>query len=323
MAIFNFPTAFGDGLVVRGVPIFQAHQGAVFYVGNNPTLLDGEATASAGANGNFSNPVATITQAIALCVANRGDIIMVRPGHTQTMATAAAIAMSKAGVALIGMGTGANRPTLNYTATAATMTVSGAGCTISNFLITNGIDQVVSTIVVSAADVTIMNCEHRDITGGAQIAILTTAGATRLRVQNWLYDGAAGADAAIAIVGGDGIILDGLDINGSFDVAAIDIVTTATTNLIVRNSLCHIIGEAQIFLIDTVTGSTGFMGPNIMIRLSVNGANINEVITGATFVYLPDIGVVNLANETVFSQVVAGTIGDGMTMIGRVASTDA
>jgi hypothetical protein len=51
-------------------------------------------------------------------------------------------------------------------------------------------------------------------------------------------------------------------------------------------------------LIDTITASTGMIGPNINLRLQDNAANITEAITGATFVYFQPINVVNLAGES-------------------------
>ena len=54
---------------------------------------------------------------------------------------------------------------------------------------------------------------------------------------------------------------------------------------------------ADIFLIDTITASTGQIGPNLNLRLTDNAANITEAITGATFVVMDPVYVCNLAGE--------------------------
>ena len=57
-------------------------------------------------------------------------------------------------------------------------------------------------------------------------------------------------------------------------------------------------GSEDLAVLDTVTGSTGIMGPNIFMILQDDASNITEAITGATF-YVIDHGVhvVNAANQ--------------------------
>ena len=110
---------------------------------------------------------------------------------------------------------------------------------------------------------------------------------------------AAGTNAAIAIVGGDGIEISIDRMDGNFAVGGIDVRTTATTDLNVHDvGYFRTRNAADIFLVDTITASTGIIGPNIYMQLLENAANITEAITGATFVVM-DVGVhvVNLAGE--------------------------
>lgn len=309
----TYQNGFADGVVIRGVPLIQMHPGQVYYVDNNAVKLVGEIGASNSNNGTFFKPFSTIAYAISRCEAGRGDIIIVRSGHAATISAAAGIALNKTGVALIGQGRGSLRPTINFTATASTLTMSAASCLLSNFLLTGGIDAIVSMVVVSAADCVIHNCEIRDVTGQVTDGILTTAGATRLKILAHVHKGdtAAGTNAAIAIVGGSDIEIQLDVVDGNFAIGGIDVRTTATTNLYV-----HDVGRfftrnaADIFLVDTITGSTGQIGPNINIRLTDNAANITEAITGATFVVVDPVYVVNLAGEKAM-------------LINWIASTDA
>jgi hypothetical protein len=295
----NYPQGFLHGVTIRGVPILQLHPGKVWWVNNSSVLAEGGIGGSNTNPGTYQKPFSTIDYAVGRCTASRGDIICVMPGHTETVSTAGGIAVDVAGVAIVGLGRGSLRPTLNFTATDATMTFSAANTSMVNVLVTGGIDAIVSPLVVSAADVYI-ELNYRDVTGQCTDCLLTTAGANRLRVHVNAYDGAtaAGTNAGIAIVGGDAIEITGRYMDGNFAVGGIDIRTTATTDLFVHDfQHFRTRNAADIFLVDTITGSTGQIGPNINIRLNDNAANITEAVTGATFVVQDPVYVVNLAGE--------------------------
>ena len=300
MAVSNYPNGFMNGLTVRGVPLTVAHPGKVFFVNSSSVLAEGGIGGSNGNPGTYKKPFATIDFAIGMCTASRGDIIFVMPGHTETVAAAAGIALDVAGVCVVGLGVGSLRPTVNLTATDSTVTMSAVNCSFKNILFTGGIDAVVSMIVVSAADCTIEGCELRDVTGQMTAGILTTAAANRLKILKHVHKGdtAAGTVAAIAIVGGDNIEITAEVIDGNFSTGGIDIRTTATTNLFVHDvGRFYTRNAADIFLVDTITASTCQIGPNLNLRLTDNAANITEAITGATFVVMDPVYVVNLAGE--------------------------
>lgn len=267
--------------------------GNIFFV-NSVTGTNG-----AGYGQNPDAPFASIAYAIGLCSPNNGDRIYVMPGHVETIAGAAGVALNVAGVDIIGIGSGGARPKVNFTTTDSTFAVSAANCSVRNLLFTGGIDAVVSALVVSGADFKLLDCEYRDVTGQCTLFLLTTAGATRMVVDGLRYDGdtAAGTGAAIAIVGGDRIEIKNSRFDGNFSVGVIDIRTTATTDLEVHDCVARNRNASCIFLIDTITGSTGMIGPGINIRLLTNGANITAACTGATFVYFQPINIVNNAGE--------------------------
>lgn len=297
----NFPNGFKDGVSVRGVPLAVTHPGEVFFVNSTSVLpVNGVAGADSPASGSYHRPFATIDYAIGQCTASRGDVIFVMPGHTETVSAASGIDVDVAGVAIIGLGSGALRPTINYTATTSTLTMAAASCIMMNILHTGGIDAVVSPIVVSAADCIIANNEVRDVTGQMVDGILTTASADRLKILNHVHDGAAaaGTNAGIALVGGDNIEITIDRMDGNFAVGGIDVRTTATTDLHVHDvKYFRTRNAADIFLVDTITASTGQIGPDIFLRLQDNAANITEAVTGATFIVMDPVYVCNLAGE--------------------------
>lgn len=301
MATSNYPNGFSNGVFVRGVPLTVAHPGQVFFVNNSSVLAPRGVNGSDGNPGTYQKPFSTINGAVAQCTAGRGDIIFVMPGHAETISAAAGVDLSKSGIALIGLGVGALRPTLNLTATASTVAMSAANCSMKNILITGGIDAIVKAVLVSAADCTIEGCELRDVTGQMTLGVLTTAAANRLKILKHIHKGdtAAGTDAAIRLVGGTEIEITAEVIDGNFAVGAIDIATTATTNLYVHDmGRVYTRNSADIILVDTITASTGQIGPNINGRLTDNAANITEAFTGATFVYMQPLNLVNLAGES-------------------------
>ena len=301
---------FSNGISISS---FRVTHGKEFYVNNSGVLPKGGIGASNANDGSYLRPFSTIDFAVGKCVANRGDTIYVLPGHVETVATAGGLAVDVAGVKIVGLGKGTKRAKVNMTATASTITVSAVDCELHNLLITGGIDAVVSCIVVSASDVLIKNCEVRDVTGEMVVGILTTAAADRLKILDHVHNGAtgAGSTAAIAIVGGTDIEITAVKIDGNFSVGGIDVRTTATVDLFVHDvKSFRTRNAADIFLVDTITASTGQIGPNINIQLQDNAANITEAVTGATFVVQDPIYVVNLAGEK------------GM-LINWVASTDA
>ena len=257
MTLTNFP----NGLSSFGVPLIGS--------GNIPiasrNFFVNSVTGSNGYDGlSPETPFGTLAYAITQCVTAKGDNIILLPGHVETVATAGGVTFaSKAGINVIGVGRGSLRPTVNFTATAATLLANAANLYFENILFTGGIDAVVSGVVVSAADCRFNNCEYRDVTGECTQFLLTTAAANRLKITNFTYDGAAGAGtvAGIAIVGGDGIIIDGVFADGNFSTGFIDIRTTATTDLQVRNIIARTRNAADVIGVDTITGSTGTIGP--------------------------------------------------------------
>ncbi len=128
-------------------------------------------------------------------VASRGDVILVLPGHTEAVIGAATIAVSKAGLSIIGLGQGTLRPTISFTtAIGAQMTVTGANVRFENILFNlAGFDAITAAISVTATDVTFNKCDFiiSSGTAGCVLGILTAATATRFKVTNCRFTGPA------------------------------------------------------------------------------------------------------------------------------------
>ena len=138
-------------------------------------------TGSDLAGGNMgkrpTQPFATINYAKTQCTANKNDVIVVMPGHAETVSAASGINLSVAGVTVVGLGNGANRPTISLSAATATIAVSAANCTIDNIIVTSTAEDNAVAIVVTAANATISRCSFTEPTAGSNIltCISTTA----------------------------------------------------------------------------------------------------------------------------------------------------
>lgn len=297
MPISNYPNGWANGVTVRNVPLLNAHPGNVFWVDSG--------SGSNGNKGTFERPFATIDYAVGRCKANNGDIIMVKPGHVETVTAAAGLALDVAGIAIIGLGAGSSRPTVNFTtAVGADMDVDAANITVQNILFTGGIDALTGPIDVNAADFTMIDCETRDVTGQAVDFIVTDANADRLYIEGWVHRGAAaaGAATAISIVGGDDITIVPKFIDGNFFTAAIENVTTAAVNLQVFGSANYPAyirtRNAADAIFTAVATTTGRVGPFLNARLADNAANITESFVGADMEFFQPINVVNADGES-------------------------
>lgn len=159
----NYPGGFGNGITIRDVPIIQSHPGKVFWVSNTSTLLQGQRGGSDGNKGNFDSPFATLSYAISQCTANRGDIIFIKPGHAETISTATALQLNIVNVAIIGLGTGTNRPTFTLdTANTVTIPVSANNISVQNCLFIANFLAIANIFTVTARHFTLDLCEFRD-----------------------------------------------------------------------------------------------------------------------------------------------------------------
>jgi len=105
-------------------------------------------------------PFATVDYAVGKCTASNGDIIYVMPGHAETLTDTATLALDVAGISVVGLGNGSNRPNLTVAGTAATssITISAADVRIKNLIITVGVDSLLKVFTISANYCIIEDC---------------------------------------------------------------------------------------------------------------------------------------------------------------------
>lgn len=197
-------TTHQDGVYAYGgVPLMGGTAplttGDVFFVhsGTGSDSNDGQ---------NIEAALATIDAAIGKCTASKGDLIIVMPGHAETISGATSLVMDVAGVAVLGLGTGGLRPTLTYSATDSIISITAANCTLDNMVCVGAIDNIVTGISVAAtADgCTLRNIEMKDGASDEEflIAVSIAAATTDVTIEGFRFYGLGGGmSECILLVG--------------------------------------------------------------------------------------------------------------------------
>lgn len=282
MSLTNFP----NGVTSFGIPLLGSGglttTGNVFFV---------DSGASAAADGNAATdkdqPAASIDGAISKCTASNGDIIIVMPGHAETITSA--ITLDVAGVKIIGLGWGQNRPaiTANFSSAGDTITVTADDCWLENLRLVASSASQNAQINIAGDDCTVVNCVIEQ--GANNLIGVTIAGADRFRISGCQFIGtAANPDVGIDIETGDSadwIVEDtifnfagssGLDLAGirasfqqtgglvrncdfiAMDATAIDINSSVSAQGDGLIAYCNVAAGATVADIDTLIDTGGY-----------------------------------------------------------------
>lgn len=191
MSVTNFPngvTSFGVPLLGSGSSV-PATTGKYFFVDS-----------STGSDGNSGtdkdHPFATLAKAITNCTASKGDVIVLMPGHAETVATTIT---PVAGSTIIGLGFGRNRPVFTAsTGTIDTFTLSAANVTLQNFVIVGAASGVTALVEVSGADASFLGMEFQGAAAPTTLITFSNATAMRPMFENCVVRAAAGTAIVIA-----------------------------------------------------------------------------------------------------------------------------
>lgn len=270
----NFPNGFANGFQSRGTPLVQLQTGKVFWVYNGSALQTGQRGGSDQNKGTFDSPFSTIDYAIGQCVANRGDMIFVKPGHTEAV-TATSIACDVAGVSIVGLGAGSMKPTLTFGATDSAINVTAANCTWQNFRFTAGVGDVVTAVLHATAA---QNTRYLDIeffaTSTFNFINCYTLGAANISdgcrwERNYLRTADTG-QLALCITGAAHNDLKFYDNYVSHAAAAAGLLTAGSSNILgldVRRNFVQTgqsDGAVGVLVITTGTASSGAIVDNDM-----------------------------------------------------------
>jgi hypothetical protein len=238
------------------------HPGSIFFVSSVTGASDGGKTAD--------YPAATIAQALALCTANKGDVIYLLPGHNEGFGNAQ-LTIDKAGVTIIALGNGPDRARIDFDHANASIDITANGVTIRGLVLLPSVTDVLIGIDINAAvtDTTLEDIEVLPGEDGAGVddfalGIDIKAGCSRTVIRRYKqrqHASGVGYIAGIRLTGAsDDVIIEEPDIvlKGTAAIAPINGITTLSTNVRVcggrRKALLVSDDEPGIELL---TGTTG------------------------------------------------------------------
>lgn len=279
--------------------------GRVYYVGSTAVPGGVVGVDAEGAYGDRpQQPFATLNYAAAAArnTANAGGLIVVLPGHLETITAANGVDIAVAGLKIIGLGWGLSRPQFNMTtAVGASFRINANSTYLRNVRFTGGIDNLTNAIVVNGVtDCVLRDIEYRDVTGQAAIGFLASNNSDRLLMERITYFGAAaaGSTACLQFDGCDDLELRHFRLEGNASTSLINFATTLSARIWIHDGRMWQQNAADVCINDAITGTTGGIGPRLFMMLTDNAANITEAVTGATFHLFDDqVQVVNLVNE--------------------------
>lgn len=236
---------------------FAKHPYDVYFIDSS----NSSASNAAGYGNSPDIPLASIDYLFSLATAGKKVVGYVLPGHTETYSTTGTkMTADKAGVHIIGLGKGSNRPTITFGHVDATWVISAANITIENFLFATSVDSVVTYGTISGADFKMVDCEWRDTTDIEVITDWTVTG-DRPQFINCNKSGYTGGDAnvrCLSFAGVDGALIKDCNFATKVTTAVIGFVTTACTNMIIDNCKFGVNGTTDYSknVVDTIGGST-------------------------------------------------------------------
>jgi len=266
--------------------------------------------------------VTTLNKGLAQCRSGKPDVVVVLPGHAESITSADFMSSLVAGTRIVGLGTGNLRPTFTWTVNGSTFLLDVADVEIHNCILqfatapgTTTAATVAAPITVSAAGCGIFGCRINfgiDADQICTVGITTTAAADDFRFEGNQCFGATTAECTtfLRLVGADRAVIKGNRIMGATSAVAIGLIqfiTTDSTNVEMDDNMLYNIkaaSEACVSVSAGATSSTGWVDRLHMVTLA-NSAN--QLVLGhasgawglsaALFGFGRFINVTNLAGE--------------------------
>lgn len=291
---------YSDGgfFAYGGAPLLPGAVNLPFHAGNYYWVSSTHGSTSDSNTGlDRSKPLSTVDAAIGKCTANNDDVIILLPGHAETV-TSTSIALDVAGVSIYGLGTGLKRPTFTFSTAAATITVSAANCRWRGcHFVANFADVAAAFTIGAAKDMEITDNSFVDTSSILNFLSIVVTGSTNNAadgltfLNNYVY-GLAATDGAVVSVLGN---LDRLRVSDNFaDKAATNnaghMITLSSKVVlgtrISRNKLI-VVGATNatvgVFLTGSGTTSTGIVDNNYVASLDTTSELIATAGTGLKF----------------------------------------
>lgn len=292
--ITNFPngiSSFGVPVMGSGISI-PSSTGKYFFV-DSTTGSDGNSGESP------SQALATIDAAVGYCRANKGDVIIVMPGHTETITSAGGVDLDVAGITVVGIGTGSLMPKIVHDAAAADVDVDAANITIRNIKFVASFADVAISVDANSTDLWLDGCVWEDEGTNLNFVDYISVGADNvadgLKVTGCRAIGADAANDGFINAAGD---IDKLVFVGNYiklNVATtepvIEVTGKSLTNCLVTHNYIERLNTSGIVFIDSdQSDNSGIIAYNV-IKSADSAAATPFDVTGAGLFENYQVGV--------------------------------
>lgn len=265
-SIFGKDLGLEDGLLVVDGSILK---------GNIPTLgkdlFVDSVTGSDNSDGRTpKRALATLDAAVGLCTANKGYRIICLPNHAETLTGDSGVDLDVAGITVIGLGHGSDRPTFDFTtATAADFKIAAADVGIHNLLFTSGIASQAMMIETSGDDFEISHCEFRNNASTQSLILVNVGVGSNDSDRGYIHDcvflsDTANATSAISITALQAELrIENNYIRGDFSDAAVQSAVIHTDCVVKGNYIQNDNNTAHAIQFSTT--STGMIKDNTLV----------------------------------------------------------
>jgi hypothetical protein len=243
-----------------------AGTGVTYYVDSG---TDGTAGTS------WSTAVGTIDEAVNLCTADRGDVILVAAGHSEALTAADGVDADSAGITIIGLGSGELRPVLDYTNANGEFVIGADDIKIYNLRFHANVTSITKAIDIEAGaeNYVISDCVFDVETAAtdefSNVIIVGDASDGGLIKNCQFYMGGAAAVSAIYLDhDADYTRMVGNEVFGDYSTACIVSDTAASIHILIKDNM----------LFNGTTGGNGGLNtePCIELHTSTTGTIIGN-----------------------------------------------
>jgi hypothetical protein len=266
--------------------------------------------------------VTTLNAGLAQCRSGMGDVVFVLPGHSENISAADFMSSLVAGTRIIGLGYGTLRPSFTWTLAGATWLFDVANVTLSNCILDMAGSRTSTTaltvaapITVSAAGCAITDCEIHfgvDADQLVTVGVTTTAAADDFTFARNKCFGATAAECTtfLRLVGADRAQILGNRIIGATSavlVGLVQFITTSSLNVLMEDNHVRNNKAASSAAVSVSAGATSSSGYVDHLYLTVLDDAAENLILGdavgafglsvASFTFGRHVYVANLAGE--------------------------
>lgn len=289
-------TAFPFGASSFGMPIVGGGAlmttGRVFFVDSTAAAKGDDANHGAAP----TTPFATIDFAIGQCAANRGDTILVLPGHAESLIAASGINCDVAGIRIRGLSDGRSRPTITFTTSvAASLDFNAANVIFENFILDlSGITALVGPINFAAADTIFQDNELITATGSnkAQNVMTCTSNGNRVHILSNYIHGLAGqahSNSVLLLSTNDGLEFAYNRVEVAITTSGLIADAGIATNLFIHHNYFLNLSATPARIMIFGSATTGVVSYNTLAHQDVPSEVILDT-TGGTLAFIENYG---------------------------------